>query len=218
MTSAICKRHEDAIAVSGQQRDQADEQSGDLQRATHVPRHGVAVDDREGELLPVGGCRRLRIEVERPDRLAGDRGLADPPAHTFALAVPADGDRRELSGPAAVHPDLCAGDHRVAVVGDHESPRVEVARVELRLANERPDGRAVRIGRWPDDGELGRHARNLAPAAGPDCRGRSHLVRRSRSPGRPLALPRGQARCEPYGRPPRRSRSHLAATAAGSPG
>ena len=61
------------------------------------------------------------------------------------------GHRRELAAAGLVGPHLGARDDGTRVIGDEESPPLEVARVQPRRVDQVVDRAGVRLGRRPDD-------------------------------------------------------------------
>ena len=78
----------------------------------HVPGDRLALDRPEREPLPEGDGPRLAEQVERPDRLAGDRRLDEGPADAPRPPVGQHGDRRQLARAGPVDADLGARDDR----------------------------------------------------------------------------------------------------------
>ena len=104
-------------------------------------------------------------------RLAGDRRLDEGPADAPRPPIGQDGDRRQLARAGPVDADLGARDDRATLVGDEESPPVEVAWVEMRLvdrswialASASRRGPDNRPGRPPGSGPMLLMERTLAP-------------------------------------------------------
>jgi hypothetical protein len=180
----VAPHHDQAEVVAGHEVVHRDQGPDDPERAPQVARDVAASTGRKANRSQNAA---VRDSVYRYSGRTASRAIA---AAEIARPIPAAARAgmtatEAVAAAAAVDPDLRRCHDLAGVVGHEETAPVEVPRVELGSPDQRADRRGVGLGRGPDGGRLGRHARTLAGARA--------STRRTRCPthtrGMPAAMP-----------------------------